>query len=253
VRPSFEDLIEQASTAPIDGWDFSWLRGRATEERPSWRYFDLVAEAAAGARRMLDVQAGTGHTIHALPILPRLTVAAEGWAPSIRHAAPRLAARGAQLVCTQDDRPTLPFADASFDLVISRHPVRTWWDEVARVLEPGGCYLSQEIGPHSLRELSEALMGPLPNSTRRDPDAARRGAERAGLAVDELRAERPTVTFSDIGAVVFLLRVVVWTVPGFTVDRYRTQLRELHERIERDGRFETTSSRFLVRAHKPTQ
>jgi hypothetical protein len=44
---------------------------------------------------------------------------------------------------------------------------------------------------------------------------------------------------------------VPWIVPDFTVDRYREQLRRLHERIERDGTFETTSSRTLIEATKP--
>ncbi len=31
--PSFDELIDEAERAPIDGWDFSWLDGRATEDR----------------------------------------------------------------------------------------------------------------------------------------------------------------------------------------------------------------------------
>ena len=34
--------------------------------------------------------------------------------------------------------------------------------------------------------------------------------------MERLRAE-----FFDIGAVIYFLRKVVWTVPDFTVDRYR--------------------------------
>jgi hypothetical protein len=47
------------------------------------------------------------------------------------------------------------------------------------------------------------------------------------------------------------LRKVIWTVPDFTVRRYRERLRELHERIEADGSFVTHSSRVLVEARKP--
>ena len=43
---SFEALIEEAEAAPIEGWDFSWLDGRATEERPYWRYSEMVARRA---------------------------------------------------------------------------------------------------------------------------------------------------------------------------------------------------------------
>ena len=33
---SFDELVSEADAAPVDGWDFSWLDVRATEERPSW-------------------------------------------------------------------------------------------------------------------------------------------------------------------------------------------------------------------------
>lgn len=247
----FDQLLEEASTAPADTWDFSWLDGRATEERPGWRYFDRVTERVTNARRLLDIDAGTGNMLADLPQLPPLAVATDSYRPSIQTAAPRLRARGAHVVQTQHDRRVLPFADASFDLIISRHPVETWWSEIVRVLQPGGHYFSQQVGPHSLRDLSEFLMGPQPAGSRRDPELARQAAEAAGLVVEDLRVERTKVVFYDIGAIVYFLRVVVWTVPDFSVGRYRFQLRRLHEHIRATGAFETSSSRFLIDAHRP--
>ena len=246
----FDQLIQEASAAPADTWDFGWLQGRATEERPSWRYFDRVAERAQHAHRLLDIDAGTGNMLADLPRLPPLAVATDAYEPSIQTAARRLHSRGAHLVQTHADGQALPFTDATFDLIISRHPVETWWTEIARVLEPGGHYFSQQVGPHSLRDLSEFLMGPLPAGSRRDPELAREAAESAGLVVEDLRVERTKVIFYDIGAVVYLLRVVVWTVPDFTVTRYRSELRRLHDHIQNNGAFETTSSRFLVDASR---
>ncbi len=69
--------------------------------------------------------------------------------------------------------------------------------------------------------------------------------------VEDLRSERLRAAFFDVGAVVYFLRLVVWTVPGFTVDGYRSQLRALHDRIERDGSFVAHSTRFLIEATKP--
>lgn len=248
----FDMLIAQGASAPVDAWDFSWLAGRATEARPTWRYFDRVAERSVGASRLLEIQAGVGNMLADLPVLPRLSVGTEGWEPSVRRAAPRLRARGAHLVWTTEHAPALPFTDASFDLVISRHPVDTWWTEIARVLEPGGRYLSQQVGPYTLRDLTEFLTGPLPSRSTRELDVAVRAAERAGLVIEDLRVERPEVVFYDIGAVVYVLRVVVWIVPDFTIDRYRDRLHKLHEHILRHGAFETTSSRFLIEAMRPT-
>ncbi|HUQ39034.1 MAG TPA: methyltransferase domain-containing protein [Acidimicrobiales bacterium] len=248
---TFDQLVAEAVAAPIEGWDFGWLDGRATEERPSWGYAGLVAERAADASRMLDIQSGGGELLAGLPAFPQLLVASEGWPPNLEVAAARLRPLGGQVVAAHDDRPALPFADDSFDLITSRHPVTTWWDEIARVMAPGGTYLSQEVGPHSLRELREFFLGPQPPGSRRDPDLARRNAETAGLVVEDLQEARLCTTFDDVGAVVYFLRLVVWIVPGFTVERYRDRLRALHEEIGRNGQFRATATRFLIRASKP--
>jgi len=249
--PTFDELVAEAERVPIPGWDFGWLDGRAVEERPTWHYFDVVASRVSSVRRLLDLQVGSGGMIAALPAVPALTVGTEGYARNMPFAAANLASRGAHLVRTDEDSPALPFAADSFDLVTSRHPVDTWWDAIARVLMPGGAYLSQQVGPHTVRELAEAMLGPLPTDSKRDPEAARQAAEQAGLVVTDLRVERPRTEFYDIGAVVYYLRVVVWIVPDFSVAKYREQLMRLHEQIEHDGAFKTTASRFLIEAVKP--
>ena len=68
----------------------------------------------------------------------------------------------------------------------------------------------------------------------------------------QCRNERLRLAFFDVGAVVFFLRKVIWTVPDFTVDRYRTRLMDLHEQIERDGAFHSTMSRTLFEVRKPS-
>lgn len=251
MSDAFDDLTTRAEAAPIDGWDFSWLDGRATEERPSWGYAKMVARHVETARMMLDIESGGGEMLAHLPRLPACIVAAEGYAPNVALAARRLRPRGAYVVAMQTDRPALPFADATFDLVTSRHPVITWWAEIARVLGPGGTYLSQQVGPNSVRELSEFLLGPLPPGSAREPELARTHAHAAGLHVEDLRSERLRMTFNDVGAVVYFLRLVIWIVPGFTVGGYREQLRALHDQIQRDGPFVAYASRFLIEATKP--
>lgn len=247
----FDELVDEASSVPVDGWDFAWLDGRAIEDRPSWRYFDLVTEHAERADRLLDIETGTGNLLADLPVLPPAAVGTDAYPPSIARAAPRLRARGAFLVQTPPGDLRLPFQTKSFDLVTSRHPIDTDWTEIARVLAPGGRCLSQQVGPHSLRELSELFTGPRPPGSKRDPERARGAAEEAGLVVERLDVERPRTVFYDVGAVVYFLRLVVWIVPDFSVERYRRQLRQLHDEITEHGSFETTASRYLITAQKP--
>src|SRR6478609_6958621 len=244
---SFEELVAEAEAAPVDGWDFGWLDGRATEQRPSWRYARAMSrrlvDPAVGAA--LDIQTGGGEVLAAAPAFPRLMVATEGWPPNLAKATALLHPRGVAVVA-DDDEPPLPFADAAFDLVVSRHPVTAWWTEIARVLRPGGTYFSQQVGPASMFALVEWFLGPQPTEVhhRRHPDRARDGARRAGLQIVDLRMERLRAEFADVGAVVWFLRKVIWMVPGFTVEVHEPALRRLHERIEADGAFVATTTRF---------
>ena len=104
----FDELVDDAAMAPIDGWDFGYLDGRALEERPSWHYFDRVAERAASVASVLEVQAGVGAMIDRLPVLPPRAVATEGFPPSVAVAAHRLQARGVFLVVTSPTSTGLP-------------------------------------------------------------------------------------------------------------------------------------------------
>jgi SAM-dependent methyltransferase len=249
---TFDQLVAEAEAAPVDGWDFSWLDGRATEQRPSWGYQRTIAERLAGVSAALDVQTGGGEVLAGVPVLPPAMVATEGWAPNVRRATDLLHPRGAVVVAVADGAP-LPFADAAFDLVTSRHPVRPAWAEAARVLRPGGTYLAQHVGPASLDELIELFEGPRPPAAEqvRAPEREARDARAAGFEVVRMRAERLRVEFFDVGAVVYLLRKVVWLVPGFRAARFDGPLRRLHERIRADGSFVAHSSRVLVEARRP--
>lgn len=251
VKRTFDHLVAEAEAVSVDGWDFSWLDGRATEERPSWRYAESMAERLTRASAALDIQTGGGEVLASAPTLPPTTVATESWPPNVARATALLHPLGVVVVADQDE-PPLPFADEAFDLVVSRHPVKAWWGEIARVLKPGGRYFSQEVGPASVFELVEYFLGPQPPEARsaRDPERARADAEAAGLEVVDLRTASLRTEFRDIGAVIYFLRKVVWMVPDFSAEKYRPQLAALHERIESEGPFTATTTRFLIEAVK---
>ncbi|MFK4071260.1 methyltransferase domain-containing protein [Streptomyces sp. NPDC029674] len=249
---TFDDLLAEAEAAPTEGWDFSWFEGRATEARPSWRYAEAMARRLAGATASLDIQTGGGEVLASAATLPPLAVATEGWPANIAKATALLHPRGVAVVASPEHAP-LPFADGAFDLVTSRHPVKAHFDEIARVLRPGGSYFAQHVGPASAFEVVEYFLGPQPEEVRngRHPDLERAEAEAAGLEVVDLRAERLRMEFHDVGAVVHFLRKVVWMVPGFTVAEYRPRLRELHDRIQAEGSFVAHSTRHLFDLRKP--
>ncbi|MDV7083678.1 class I SAM-dependent methyltransferase [Rhodococcus opacus] len=246
---TFEELVAEAESVSVDGWDFSWLDGRATEQRPSWGYQRRMGERLARADAALDIQTGGGEVLAGAAKMPPVMVATESWPPNVAKATALLHPLGAVVVADPDE-PPLPFADGAFDLVTSRHPATVWWDEIARVLQPGGTYFSQHVGHASVFELVEYFLGPQPEKVRRgrhyEDESA--DAQAARLDVVDLRFESLRIEFFDIGAVIYFLHKVIWMVPGFTVQQYLERLRELHELIEAEGPFVAHSTRFLIEA-----
>lgn len=247
---TFGELVAEGAAEPVEGWDFGWFEGRATEERPRWGYSRLLAGRMGRAAAALDVQTGGGEVLAQLPDQPQRLVATESWPPNLAVARRNLRRVGASVVGAGDD-DGLPFRRASFDLVVSRHPTTVQWDEIARVLQPGGTYFSQQVGAGSNRELTDFMMGPQPVAPARSAQRAVAAAEAAGLVVADLREQALRVTFGDVGAVVYFLRKVLWTVPGFTVAGYADQLARMHERILAGGPFVCHAQRFLIEARKP--
>lgn len=247
---SFEELLTEAQSADVTGWGFDWLSDRASEERPPWGYGQLLAQRLSTATAALDIDTGGGELLDEAPVLPPRMAATEAFPPNLIHARRRLASRGIAVV--EADAANLPYANGSFDLVSSRHPVRPEWSEIARVLIPGGTYFAQHVGPASAIELTEFFLGPQPeNGTGRHPDSEVRDAESAGLTVETLRISRSRMEFHDIGAIVWILRKCPWWVPGFSVDGYLPQLRELDARLRRGESFVAHSTRHLIVARTP--
>ncbi|HLV35739.1 MAG TPA: methyltransferase domain-containing protein [Spirillospora sp.] len=114
------------------------------------RIVQLVA--AQPAQRALDAGCGAGHT--AAAIAPHVgTVIALDFTPTMLEQVEQLAAeRGlTNLTTRHGDVENLPFADASFDLVVSRYSAHHWphpavaVSEIARVLQPGGRFILSDI------------------------------------------------------------------------------------------------------------
>ena len=146
----------------------------------------------------------------------------------------------------------LPFPDASFDLVTSRHPVAPVLVGAGSRARDGGTYFAQHVGPDSAYELIEYFVGPLPREHQvRDPEREAAAARRADLEILDLRTARCPMEFCDVGAIVYVLRKCVWWVPDFTVERYGDRLRQLDARIREDGIFVAHSTRTLIEA-RPT-
>ncbi len=242
---TFDDLVAEAAAADVVGWGFNWLDGRATEERPAWGYARLLADRLGQVESALDIDTGGGEVLAQAPMFPPRMVATEAWPANAQRALELLGPRGVQVIPTVNDAP-----DESYDLVTARHPVRPAWQEIHRVLVPGGHYFAQHVGPRSAFELIEHFRGPQAG-TERDPNGERAAAQEAGLVVTDLRTARCRMEFYDVGAIVWILRKCVWWVPDFSVETYRDQLADLDARMRRGEPVVAHSTRHLIEAQRP--
>ena len=248
----FDDLVAEALAADVSGWGFGFLDGRATEERPRWRYSTILADRLAHAESALDIDTGGGELINESPVLPPRMVVTEPWWPNVDRAREILEPRGVAVEQTEPGAP-LPFPDGSFDLLTSRHPVFPDWAEIARVLTPGGRYVAQHVGPASAFELIEYFLGPQPEARKlRDPKTECAAARQAGLDVIDLRTARCRMEFFDVGAIIWILRKCVWWVPGFKedIEKYQDKLMTLDRQMRGGASFAAWSTRHLVEARK---
>lgn len=232
----FEQLLREASTTPIEGWDFTSWGDRLRIGALPWDFAATVSERAAGAASLLDIDTGGGEWLAALPRRPARTVATESWPGNVPVARKRLEPLGIELVeaagapdnvVQRDDLPTLPFENGSFEVVCCRHASYVP-AEVARVLAPGGTFLTQQVGG-DYRAFDE-LLGIEPRPAP-DPVWDLRFAEKqlaaVGLTVSDGAEGAEEIVFADAGVLAWYLRRVPWAVDGFTIDGFREPLRRL--------------------------
>ena len=242
-------LAEEA--APFSGWDFSHLHGRMIEEEMPWDYMVMAAARLAHATAALDIDTGGGERILALRAhWPAKMVVTEGYAPNVALARKRLSPLGVTVVEMDSSNITLmPFADDEFDLVLNRHGAFNA-DEVARILAPGGIFLTQQVhGSFAYDLMAHFGASPQwPNATYED--ATTRLAA-AGLEVAQGADWRGKLIFKDVGAVVYYLKATPWLVPGFSVARHFEPLLALQTRLAQEGELVFTNLRYWVEAHQP--
>ena len=188
---------------PFSGWDFSHLDGRMVEGQPPWPYRARAAELMARSSSVLDMGTGGGERLLALQAhWPKKVAVTEDYGPNVKLATERLGPLGVEVFDVALNRFTpMPFADGEFDLVLNRHS-GTNPGEVARILAPGGVFLTQQIHGLWAQDLLAAFDAkpPWPHATL---ESKMTRLEAAGLRIVVEWEWAGALAFADVGAIVY--------------------------------------------------
>ena len=236
--------------AHIHGWDFSHIEGRYTQQDDlPWDYREVIEKYRSDRDKLLDIDTGGGEFLLSLCHPHENTAVTEGYAPNIALCRETLEPLGIT-VCEADAEKALPFADASFDLVLNRHG-SFCAEEIFRVLKPGGVFLTQQVGAENDRALTQLLLGnvPLPFPENTLSNTVERFGKAGFTILEAQEAFRP-IRFYDVAALVWFAHVIEWEFPNFSVKKCLPQLLAAQKILEENGCIEAMTQRFLLVAKK---
>jgi SAM-dependent methyltransferase len=209
---------------------------------------------------MLDMGTGGGEVLSRLTARARRTIATESWPPNVPVAWRRLLPLGIPVIQNEgardnmdqdgaNDGGNLPFRDGSLDLICNRHE-SFLAGEVGRVLAPGGTFVTQQVDYHENDDLARVLGFETPDEPESWIGLAERQLADAGLVIEEaIRAEQ-RLSFGDIAGIVYYLKAISWSIPGYSLDKHRDRLRALYQDPSA-WPVMTRGRRFLLIASKP--
>jgi SAM-dependent methyltransferase len=266
----FEYHIEWARNAPATpstpaalftgGLADTPVGDRLTIDAPEWDYPALAREVVLRSRgAVLDIGTGNGDFFAGLGPLPRGSAATET-GPAFLTARRRLEPLGVDVRRAEpswNGDMLLPFFDGQYSVVLSRFSTIDP-DEVGRVLEPGGTFLTEQVDTRDGIVLNRALGVPL----GWDPDAVTvdvvsDGLVASGLEIVEAKEYTGTRTFTDLSSVLWYLRSAAWQVPDLAalsasaVARHEAGLRALHMHFATGNQLVDEAPRILVTARRP--
>ena len=244
------DLIKrwkaEEEIAYIHGWDFSHIEGRYMEEGDlPWDYREEILRYLKPEMRILDIDTGGGEFLLSLNHPHTHTAATENYPPNVDLCRETLLPFGIDFRVA-DGKGVLPFADASFDMVINRHGDFNP-SEIYRVLRPGGLFITQQVGAENDRELVELLCGQtdLPFPDQYLNITAERFSQ-TGFEILDGRECFRSIRFYDVGALVWFARIIEWEFPGFTVDGSLDRLLHAQSILEEKGVIQGQIHRFFL-------
>ena len=201
------------------GWDFSRMRDHRAPRL--WEYETVIARMLGASDHVLDQGTGGGELLVRNAHLFGSCIAVDRSEPMLAEARRNCASASVRHVgFAQMDAQTLGFANASFDAVINRHaPYEA--AEIARVLRPGGCFVTQQVAAGNAQSLFDCFEwdGTFPKEGSVSLHDRAAEFERCGLRVVGLARYSVNWWTEDLESLLFWLRSVPTPAP-FELERH---------------------------------
>jgi malonyl-CoA O-methyltransferase len=255
VQRSFSDAASRYDASAV-------LQTRTREE-----LLDRLQWVRLEPRVVVDLGAGTGHASAALKRRYRGSrVLAVDLSPGMLAETARRSTWFHRLDTVLADAGSLPFRDASVDLVFSNLMLQWCNDpdavfaECRRVLRPGGLLTYTTFGPDTLRELRQAWAAVDDRThVNRFIDMHDLGDAmvRSGLAEPVMDVDRVTLTYDDARALMGDLKAIgahnvnAGRARGLTGRNRLLAMLQAYERFRRDGRLPATYEIVFGQAWAP--
>lgn len=233
----------------FQGWDFSHVDGRWVEPALSWDYKEIVKSHIKDTDTLLDMGTGGGEFLLSIGHPYENTYATEAYLPNFQLCQEVLSPLGITVAQTYED-DKLPFENNMFDVIINRHESFDL-SEVSRVLKSGGYFITQQVGNKNTREfikrLNDDFTFDMPHHTL---DNYVETLIKLGFQIVAKKDETFAVKVYDVGALVFMAKILVWEYPDFSVETHIGKLLDCQKDIEERGFLEATGHRFYFVAKK---
>lgn len=234
----------------FQGWDFSYISKRKTEEPLPWNYNKIVCQHLHINSMLLDMGTGGGENLLALNHPYSKTFATEAYPPNFVLCQKTLTPLGIDVRQVFNDN-YLPFKNDMFDIIINRQASFDI-NEVYRLLKPNGLFITQQVGELNNKELRKFLISNF-NEINCNEHTLKSNVDlikNKGFTILKSDECFPKQKFLDVGALVYYARIIEWEFPNFSVDSCFKQLCLLQSIVEEQGFIESKQHRFIIAAQK---
>lgn len=233
----------------VRGWDFSQIK--FSSEGPRINYCKVVESYLDKSQKLLDIGTGGGEKFLKFALKVKEAIGIDANPKMIETARENLRKSGLPNVKFKIcDSEKLKFRDQEFDVVIDRQaPFNA--KEVARVLKPGGVFITQQVSEGDKSNFKEIFQrgqsygikpGTLKNRYLRE-------LQKAGMEIIEEKTANTIEYYRSTDDVIFLLANTP-IIPDFDFEREHDKLKQIEERFTTEKGIKTNAERFLIVAKK---